>query len=400
MTVTRRRYAAFAVALGMVWLSLLLWAAGIDPREPFVPARTHSLPGSRYRAVFGKAAPDGQRLQVTSAADDYSALQATAVPDLAAADFPILHYAFAGFPRTLELSLVFRTSDAPDDVQAISLPAPTDGAATIDLSRMPAWRGTIVEVGFSQFPVAQLVPPEEGFRPFVLAGARLESDSWGGRLAATWSSWFAHSPWQLISVSAIGPNETGDSTPHAPRLPLVLALALLGLAGVARIVLHRRGDRLARPLFAAAAIAWLGVDAAWLREMGYRRDVDREIWGAIPFAQRQDYVADARTFDAAMRLKNLLEKEPPTTRILVNAENPHEVLRLVYLLAPLNASGVGGLATVPRSAVQVGTILVNYNVDRPRPLVDVMRIGRTRTRVKVIDRNQDLVVYRVEATIP
>ncbi|MGN6518511.1 MAG: hypothetical protein ACTHK2_03700 [Dokdonella sp.] len=396
----RWRYAAFGVALGAVWLVLLLWAAGIDPREPLVPARTHSLPGSRYHAVFGKATPDGQRLRVSSAAEDYSALQATALADLAAADFPILRYSFDGFPHTLELSLVFRTSDAPDDVQAISLPAPTNGSATFDLSRTPAWRGTIVEAGFSQFPVAQLVPPAEGFRPFELVGARLESQSWRGRLAATWSSWFAHSPWQLISVSAIGPSETGDGAPHAPRLPLVLALALAGFAGVARLVLHWRGGRLARAVFTAAVLAWLGLDVAWLREVGYRRGVDKEIWGAIPFAQRQDYIADDHTLAAATRLKILLGNEPPTTRILVNAQTPHEVLRLVYLLSPLNASGVGGLVNAPPSAVQVGTILVNYNIDRPRPLIDVMRIGRTRARVKVIDRNQDLVVYRVQATIP
>jgi len=399
MTVARWRHLAFVLALGATWLSLLLWAAGIDPRVPFTPARTQSLPGSRYHAAFGKAAPDGQQLQVSAAAEDYSALQVTDVPELEAADLPILHYAFAAFPRTLELSLVFRTREAPDDVETVSLPAPGAGTQTFDLSRVAAWRGTIVEVGFSQFPVAQLVPPEGAFRPFAFTGARFESDSWRGRIDAMWSSWFAHAPWQLISVSAIGPAETGDALPHAPRPPLVAALALISLALLAWLVLRRRGDRLARPLLAAAVVAWVGIDAAWMRELDYRRSVDRDIWGAIPFAQRQDHVADAHALAAADRLKNLLASAPANTRVIVNAGTPYEILRLIYFLAPLNATGIGGYANGARSTIQAGSVLVNFQVDRPRPIDYVMRIGLSKVRVKVIDRNEDMVVYRVEASL-
>ena len=399
MTIARWRHLAFALVLSAIWLSLLLWAASIDPRVPFAPERTQSLPGSRYHAVFGAATSEGQRLLVSAAADDYSALQVTDVANLPAADLPILRYAFADFPRTLELSLVFRTREAPDDVETVSLPAPADGAATFDLSRVAGWRGTIVEIGFTQFPVAQLVPPEEGFRPFALTGAKLESDSWRGRIAAMWSSWLAHSPWQLISVSAIGPTETGDTMPHAPRPPLVIALALVALVLVARLVLRWQDGRLAHMLFAATAIAWVGIDAAWMRELDYRRAVDHDVWGAVPFGQRQDHVSDSRTFAAAQRLRVLLAGEPATTRILINAETPHDMLRLIYLLAPLNAAGLNGYVSEPGLPLRPGTVLVNYAVNRPRPLGYVMRFGPSRLRVKVIDRNEDLVVYRVEEVI-
>lgn len=399
MMVARWRHLAFAIVLGTIWLSLLLWAASIDPRVPLAPGHTQSLPGSRYHAVFGAAKSDGQSLRISAAADDYSALQVTDVADLRAADLPILRYAFADFPRTLELSLVFRTREAPDDVETVSLPAPAGGAATFDLSRVAGWRGTIVEMGFTQFPIAQLVPSEEGFRPFVLTGAKLESDSWRGRIAAMWSSWLARSPWQLISVSAIGPTETGDAIPHAPRPPLVVALALVALALAARLVLRWRGKRLARLLFMVTAIAWVGIDAAWMRELGYRRAVDHDVWGAVPFGQRQDHVYDSRTFAAAQRIRTLLAGEPVTTRILVNAETPHDLLRLIYLLAPLNAAGLNGYVSEPGLPLRPGTVLVNYAVDRPRPLGYVMRFGASRVRVKVIDRNEDLVVYRVEKVI-
>ncbi|WP_395682514.1 hypothetical protein [Dokdonella sp.] len=399
MTASRWRYVAFAAALGTGWLLLLCWAAALGPRMPLAPAHTHSLPGSRYHAAFGRATADAQQLRVESADDDYAALQVTSLPELDAADYPILSYEFADFPRTLELSLVFRTREAPEDAQTISLPVPSGGRMTFDLSQVDAWRGRIIELGFAQFPVAQLVPPEEGFRPFVLRGARLESNSWRGRIAAAWSSWFTHSPWQLISVSAIGPGGTGDATPHVPRLPLVLALALGLFGALARLLLRLRGAHLMRCMLVTAALAWIALDLVWLRELDYRRAVDRDIWGAVPYALRQDHVAESNMVAAAYRLRNLLANAPRTTRVLVNAESPHDVLRLIYLMAPLNTSGLGAFLVSSPGRVAEGTVLVNYGVDRPRPIGGVMRIGPGRVRVRVLDRNQDLTVYRVEAVI-
>jgi hypothetical protein len=136
-----------------------------------------------------------------------------------------------------------------------------------------------------------------------------------------------------------------------------------------------------------------------LRELAYRRAVDRDIWGAIPFAERQDHVADAQTLAAAERVKALLANEPPSTRVLVNAQTAHDILRLIYLVAPVNASSLGGYLGAPYTRIPSGTVLVNYHVERPRPLNGVMRIGLRKVRVKVIDRNEDLVVYRVEAVL-
>ncbi len=271
---------------------------------------------------------------MTAAAEDYSALQSTALANVAGEELPILRYRFENFPRTLELTLVFRTAEQPDDVQTIALPWPGSGEASFDLSRIEAWRGTIVELGFAQFATAQLVAPERGFAPFTLVSVGLESDSWAGRIRALLTGWSLLTPWQLISVSAVGPSEVGDSSPHAPRLPLVLALAL-GLAAVwARLVLGWSGRRLGGGLLVVAALAWVVADAAWLRSLAYKRSVDRDVWGDVPLAQRQDHVVDAELRDAATHLKQMLVNAPPTTRILVDADSPHDVLRLTYLASP------------------------------------------------------------------
>jgi hypothetical protein len=402
MRVPRARLAAFVVATAASWLLLVLWAAGAGWSTPPAPQLTREFAGREFQPVFGSAAVEDGRLQVTAAAEDYSALQSTALANVAGEELPILRYRFEDFPRTLELTLVFRTAEQPDDVQTIALPWPGSGEASFDLSRIEAWRGTIVELGFAQFATAQLVAPERGFAPFTLVSAGLESDSWTGRLRALLTGWSLLTPWQLISVSAVGPSEVGDSSPHAPRLPLVLALAL-GLAAVwARLALGWSGRRLGGGLLVAAALAWVVADAAWLRSLAYKRAVDRDVWGEVPLAQRQDHVVDAQLRDAATHLKEMLVNAPPTTRILVDADSPHDVLRMTYLASPLNIGAYGELALAGgRVAVPVGTILVRHGEGkRLRPVGNRLRIGKQNVRVRTMLETETFAVYRVEGVSP
>lgn len=402
MRVPRARLAAFVVATAASWLLLVLWAAGAGWSTPPAPQLTREFAGREFQPVFGTAAAQDDRLQVTAAAEDYSALQSTALANVTGEELPILRYRFENFPRTLELTLVFRTAEQPDDVQTIALPWPGSGEASFDLSRIEAWRGTIVELGFAQFATAQLVAPERGFAPFTLVSVGLESDSWAGRIRALLTGWSLLTPWQLISVSAVGPSEVGDSSPHAPRLPLVLALAL-GLAAVwARLVLGWSGRRLGGGLLVVAALAWVVADAAWLRSLAYKRSVDRDVWGDVPLAQRQDHVVDAELRDAATHLKQMLVNAPPTTRILVDADSPHDVLRLTYLASPLNIGAYGELALAGgRVAVPVGTILVRHGEGkRLRPVGNRLRIGKQSVRIGTMLETDGLAVYRVEGVSP
>jgi hypothetical protein len=387
------RRAGFALALAASWSILLLWAARIDPTLPLSAATERSLPGSRFHAVFGSANPQAQVLHVDAAAQDFSALQSTALADVAAEQFPILRYRFADFPRTLELSLVFRTAENPDDVQSVFLPWPDARESAFDLSRIPAWKGTITELGFAQFPTAQLVPPAAGFHPFVLVGAQLESRAWTGLLSAMISSWCEQRPWQLISVSAVGPAETGDLSPHAPRLPLVLALALFLTGILAWVILRVRGARLQRLLLIGAAIVWLACDLAWQRELEYKRATDRDIWGNAPLAQRQDRVPDAQIRDTALHLRKLLAKLPRSTRVLVSAPSPYEALRLIYHAAPLN---IGVLAGADAELAPPGTIIVRY--DSPGEVKNgTLEFGGVSLHVRKIEQRADLGVYAITA---
>ncbi|MEO7430808.1 MAG: hypothetical protein ABIR62_01975 [Dokdonella sp.] len=386
--------ASFVVALVVGTSALAMWAAGVDPRSPLVAATELTLPGSRFHPVFGSAATELQALRVTAPAADFYTLQATDLASVVAKDVSILRYRFADFPRTLELSLVFRTGEAPDDVQSISLPRPDGREMTFDLSRIPSWRGSITELGFAQFPTAQLVPPSAGFQPFVLERAQLESISWRGRLATLFDSWRERRPWQLISISAVGPAETGDHSPHGPRLPLVLAIAVGALLAFAFLLLRLRGAALRVLAFAAAAVAWLICDLSWQRDLTYKRNADADVWGAIPIAKRQDHVADERLKELALHLQATLSSEPDTRRVLVSAPTPHDVLRLIYHAAPLN---MGVLAGADAQHAPPGTIVVRYSDDQPSIRNGRLQFGGISLPGRTIEQQADFGIYAITA---
>lgn len=390
----RARHASFVAALAVAGAILLLLVAGVRWNTPLVSAGERAFPGSNFHAVFGDAEQDGQLLRVNAAAEDHSALQTAQVPSLDAAEFPILSYRFDAFPRTLDLSFVFRIEGA-EDVETITVPTPANGdKVTFDLSAIPAWKGRIVEIGFAQFPVAQLAPPREAFRAFTLVRAELRGSSWLGQLGALASEWEARSPWQFVSVSALGPSEIGDTTPHVLRLPLFAAIALALAAALAWTILGLRGRAFARFVAIGFAVAWIALDLCWLRDLDYKRRADRDIWSAQPLAQRQAHVADAELLDAATHLKELLRREPRARHILLSTPSPFSAIRFIYHAAPLNISIATALPESLVNGPPPGTIIVKYGMPGGAQ-DDVLAFGGRRLRVKALEQSPNLSVYRV-----
>ncbi|TLY51320.1 MAG: hypothetical protein E6K53_07860, partial [Gammaproteobacteria bacterium] len=135
------RRVAFAIALVAIWLGVFGWAAGLRWNTPLAPRAHLALAGYDFHARFGSAERMGERLQVKTLGDDGTGLQTAMLARIAATDVPILRCRIANFPRTLELAVVFRRADAPDDVQTISLPSPGSGETVVDLSSFAEWRG-------------------------------------------------------------------------------------------------------------------------------------------------------------------------------------------------------------------------------------------------------------------
>jgi hypothetical protein len=349
----------FAVAVAASFGVLLLWAAGVDWRSPLSPDAERHVVGAELRPVFGSAAVRAGRLRVEATGADFSALQSAMLPDVPARDFPILRYRFADFPRTLELSLMFRTAEDPDDVQTVSLPWPGEGVATFDLSRVPAWRGTIVELGFAEFATAQLVPPALGFEPFEIGDAELWSPSWHGDLAALATDWFGAWPWSQRSVHALG--REGDA-PRARSMVLTLAIAA-GLAVLWGTVLLRwRGRQLAAALLACGALAWFALDLRWQGGLLHRLQATRTLYADVDWPRRSRIVGDSDILAAADELRALLAARASPARVLVAAGSRYQLLRLIWHLLPLN---VGEFAFAAATGVPLpeGSLIAFFDDD-------------------------------------
>lgn len=352
------RLAAFALAVLVGWSMLLLWSARVDWRSPIVPQTQRAFPGSYFTAVFGVGQREASRLRMTAAGSDYTSLQSTRPADVDAATLTTLRYRFADFPRTLELSLVFRTDEHPDDV-AVSLPWPGDATGTFDLSQIPEWHGRVTELAFAEFPTAQVVPPAEGFQPFALVEADLWSRSWRGDIAALATDWLGAWPWTQRSVHALGRD---TDTPRARSLVLCVAIAA-GLALVAAAIVFGRHDRrFLVSVGATIAIAWLALDIVWQAGLWHRLQTTRAVYAPLSWPARESTVADTEIVDAAEAVRTMLRAEPEQTRVLVytGAEHGYELLRFIWHLLPRNVAVF--VYSLPfADALPDGCLIVFYN---------------------------------------
>lgn len=356
------RRALFA-GLVLAWCGLLL-AAFVPLRagEPLRPAQVLAVPGERFASAIGQARVLPEGLRVTAMAGANGALQVHSPAPFRAEDLPVLRYRFEGLPRTLELSFVFRRADEPEDVRVVSLPGVGAGAGAVDLSASPHWRGTITEIGLAEYPGAQSVPPGAAFRPFTLLGVELQSPSWSGALASRRHDWFGRQNWELMSLSAIGPD---SPQPRGWPLPVLVVLAAAGawLAGL--VVLRWRGGRAARAALLLAAVAWLLLDLRWLHNFHGRHQATRAVYAGLDAGQRAALQPDQAAFDAAARVREALAGLDTDTRVFVDAGSDYQRARLLYHLLPLNVAPVN-LVTYGTPAQRAGAVVVLFDARAPR----------------------------------
>lgn len=326
--------ALFAGAVLVSWLVLLLWAAQVQWNSPLSATTERRFHGSEFHAVFGEGEARDTFLHVENSDKEFSALQSIAPEGLEAANFSTLRYRFKHFPRTLELSLVFRTAQEPNDVQSVALPWPGVGVSTFNLSRIAGWRGTIVELGFAEFATAQNVPPALGFKPFDVVGIKLSSRSWRGDLATQMTNWFSAWPWSQRSVHSLG--REGEA-PRSRSAVLVAALAAAIAIGWAIVLLRLRGRRLLMVSLSCAALAWFALDMRWQAGLVQRLLATRTLYAGTDWPERARTVGDSDIQQAADVVKSRFIGETAPARILVESSSRFQSLRLIWHLLPMNA---------------------------------------------------------------
>ncbi len=356
------RRALFIVLLLAGWFGLFALFVPLPLTAPLLPAQVHMIEGGRFAPAIGAARAEGEALAITAMAGAQGALQVHRPKPFEAETLPILRYRFDGLPRTLELVFVFRRADQPDDVQVLTVPGVGEQVGAVDLSKLPEWRGTITEIGFAEFPGAQSVPPSRAFRPFSLLNVELQSPSWQGAWAVRRNDWFGRQSWELMSLSALGPD---SARPRGWPLPPLLFLAAVFTLALALLVLRWRGHQFARAGVIVLLLAWLALDLRWLHNLHGRHASTRAIYAGLPAVERARLQPDQATFDGAARVRAALADEHPDTRIFVDAGSDYVRARLLYHLLPLNVAPVN-LVTYGTPEQRAGAIVVLFDARAPR----------------------------------
>lgn len=354
----RFRVPLLILLLLVLWTALLGWASQAPTGAAFEPTERVRFAGSEFQVVMGAGVQSGQDLGINAIGAEHMALQSLApARAIDAAEFPILRYRWQDFPRTLELSFVFRCADDPSDVHTVTLPPAGAHPGYFDLSTVPEWRGRIAEIGFAEFPTAQLVPADIAFRPFSLVEAELWSPSWRGSLGALGTDWSAYRPWALMSVSALGPDAPW---PHKATPVTLLTIGLAASLVLAALVLARSWRWLGTVLCIALAGGWLALDVRWLGEFADRHVLTRELYAGKSWRERAAIEPDTALIAGASRVRAWLARVPADTHVIVAASGAYDVLRLGYHLLPANVAPIGALSHLPSTRAMKPALLVVY----------------------------------------
>lgn len=384
------RGAITVLALLAFWALLLGWAAHVQPAQPWSSTRTLSLPVAKVSTVFGVAEQRTDGLRISALGADALGLQTWRVGGLQASDFGVLRYRFKHLPRSLSVDLIIRTAEHSRNVVSVTLPWPGERAGAIDLASLPQWRGTIVEIGFSEYANPQLVPPDAPFQPFTLVGASLQQPSWSSALDVLVANWFGYRSWQQSSINSLAEDAGGGVRP----LLLVVGIGALGsallLCLLARVPLRRS-------LMVVLIAAWLLLDAHWLGVLGDRHAQTRAWYAGKPWPQRQRLQADRALVQRAATVKRVLADEPRGRHVLVWAPTGFARGRLGYHLRPLNVRDLQGGNL---SALAIGSTLLiddDAGVWHYDATSGTLRFGARHAHVQPLWRDGKFSLYRIAA---
>lgn len=358
-----RRVALFVLLSLVLIAAVVLIIAGINWSAPLAPAERRDLDPAAFQIVMGAGLHTQDGLQVGAVGSERVALQSLPISGdgIEAANFSVLRYRFARFPRTLELSLLFRRASEPDDVQVVSLPWPGRGESAFSLRDVPAWRGRIIEIGFIESATPQLIPNGIAFPPFELVDAQLWSPSWRGGLAALSTDWLAYRPWGLFSVSSVD-QDAGVSVPRRPALLLIVEAAVIIVAGLGAMLFGWRRREFRIGVLVVFALGWLLLDTVWIGQLFERQATTRLVYAGKSWAERARLIPDDDLLKAADRLREVVANFDKPPHVVIHASSPLVMTRLQYLALPVNAALLVRAIDPMSYNFPPGTLLVLYDM--------------------------------------
>jgi len=304
-----------------------------------------AIAGKSMQAVVGSAESRGEALAITAYHAEQGELSAAAVwrGRFQAADYPLLAYQIGTVFPGPEFKLIWRTTRDPDVLHNTQLSVADNELSWLDLSRIPEWQGTVVELGVYAFANA-------ADDALSIDHLSLETLGWHGALASHWTDWTAFRGWTTRSINFL----YGTVDEHALS-PVVVAAAWTALAiGVLLIAGLFAGGLQPGALVAVLLVPWICVDLLWQRELMSQLTQTRSQFAGKTLEQKHLADIDGNIYRYITRLKNDVLPKTPTRVIVLHNSQGHnfERLKAQYYLLPHRVYNFGrkppksGLATV------------------------------------------------------
>ncbi len=231
------------------------------------------------------------------------------------------------------------------------------------------------------------------------SGPTAWSSSWRGGLAALYTSWFGYTPWALLSVSALGPAVDTARTP-----PLLPALVVGVFASVLIAALCLRWNRAfaIRAIAVAALGVWVTLDLGWLADLHAKHALTESLYSGKSWQDRARLVPDQQTAAVAEQVRTFLAGQE-NSRLMVASDSNYTLLRLLYLLLPLNVAPMSqavasaGTAALPNDSLFLLYENTAWNYDER---AGVLTGSNRSVPVTLLFENGDMHLYRLRTSAP
>ena len=155
------RRIAFAAALGVGLVLLLLGFARPGGPAPWQPAEQRELPLAGFESPTARIALREDGLHLESSAPGVTELRHTLDP-FDATPYRYLAFSYRGLPNTNKLLLTWRGEEGP---RFTPLPDPIGAGGRIDLARVANWKGRIQSLGLAIVPIDYAALPDFRHNP-------------------------------------------------------------------------------------------------------------------------------------------------------------------------------------------------------------------------------------------
>jgi hypothetical protein len=270
---------------------------------------------------------------------------------LRSSDYRVIAWETRGLPDDVEAALLWQSDYRPGRVFNRRLEVEAGRIAPFSLEREPNWVGRITGLALGlkgSYP-----------QPIIVQGATAKTMSASEIIGERVGEWFKFEPWNGASINTIIGGADVQDLPMAFTFGVVIGLAALIYAALARWRPHWVGASGAFVVGAMFLAAWFALDVRWQWNLVRQVELTGHQYAGKTWHERHLAAEDKAVFAFIEKVRANLP--PPPARVFMVADDHYFRDRGAYHLYPYNVYFDPWANTMPPvSAVRTGDFMVVY----------------------------------------